>query len=57
MREAAREAGVDIVTGDTKVVDRGKADRCFVNTSGVGLVPAGLVVSPARIRRRATRSS
>ncbi len=50
MREAAREAGVDIVTGDTKVVDRGKADRCFVNTSGVGLVPAGLVVSPARIR-------
>jgi hydrogenase expression/formation protein HypE len=40
MSEAAREAGVYIVTGDTKVVPRGKADRVFINTSGVGLCRA-----------------
>ncbi len=50
MREAATEAGVDVVTGDTKVVGRGKADRCFVNTSGVGLVTAGVALSPAQVR-------
>jgi hydrogenase expression/formation protein HypE len=38
MQEAAREAGVAIVTGDTKVVQRGKADGVFINTAGVGLV-------------------
>jgi hydrogenase expression/formation protein HypE len=38
MREAALEAGVKIVTGDTKVVDRGKADKLFINTTGIGLV-------------------
>jgi hydrogenase expression/formation protein HypE len=38
MATAARQAGVPIVTGDTKVVERGKGDGCYVNTSGVGLV-------------------
>lgn len=45
MAEAALGAGVSIVTGDTKVVDRGAADGCFINTSGVGLVPAGRELS------------
>ncbi len=38
MREASLKAGVKIVTGDTKVVDRGKADKLFINTAGIGLV-------------------
>lgn len=42
MRRAADTAGVAIVTGDTKVVPRGKADRIFINSAGIGLVPAGL---------------
>ncbi len=41
MRSAAQEAGVQIVTGDTKVVEKGKADQLFINTSGVGWIPAG----------------
>ena len=45
---AAREAGVSIVTGDTKVVERGAADKVFVNTSGVGVIPTGVNVSAAR---------
>lgn len=45
MAEAARAAGVPIVTGDTKVVPRGAADRMFITTSGVGLVPAGVSIS------------
>jgi hydrogenase expression/formation protein HypE len=48
MREAAAEAGVMLVTGDTKVVDRGKADKIFINTSGIGLVPEGVNISPQR---------
>jgi hydrogenase expression/formation protein HypE len=50
MQKAAERAGVMIVTGDTKVVDRGKADKIFVNTSGVGLVPAGVDINPKNIR-------
>ena len=50
MAEAARAAGVPIVTGDTKVVDRGKGDEIFINTSGVGLVPAGVRVLPTLIQ-------
>ena len=50
MAEAARAAGVPIVTGDTKVVDRGKGDGIFINTSGVGLVPDGVRVLPTLIR-------
>ena len=38
-------AGVLLVTGDTKVVDRGKADGCFINTTGVGIVPDGVELS------------
>jgi hydrogenase expression/formation protein HypE len=49
MREAADEVGASIVTGDTKVVDRGKGDGIFINTSGVGRVPAGIDVSPGRV--------
>jgi hydrogenase expression/formation protein HypE len=47
---AAREAGVTVVTGDTKVVERGKADGLFINTSGVGLVLPGVEVSSAFAR-------
>ncbi|MGE0646121.1 MAG: hydrogenase expression/formation protein HypE [Nitrospira sp.] len=50
MAEAARAAGVPIVTGDTKVVDRGKGDGIFINTSGVGLVPSGVRVLPTLIQ-------
>jgi hydrogenase expression/formation protein HypE len=48
MGAAARAAGVPVVTGDTKVVDRGKADQLFVNTSGVGVIADGVDVRPAR---------
>lgn len=44
MAAAAREAGVLIVAGDTKVVPRGKADKIFINTAGVGIVPPGLQI-------------
>ena len=52
MRQAAAEAGVQIVTGDTKVVERGAADGLFVNTAGLGLVPAGVDIGGDRARRR-----
>ena len=42
MADAAREAGVQIVTGDTKVVNRGAVDKLFINTAGVGEIPAGI---------------
>jgi hydrogenase expression/formation protein HypE len=45
MREACLEAGVSLVTGDTKVVDRGKGDGLYITTSGIGLVPEGLSLS------------
>lgn len=45
MREACREAAVVLVTGDTKVVDRGKGDQVFITTSGIGLVPEGRCLS------------
>ena len=44
MGKAAANAGVGIVTGDTKVVGRGSADQLFVNTAGVGVVPAGVEI-------------
>jgi hydrogenase expression/formation protein HypE len=50
MRTAAAACGVELVTGDTKVVDRGKGDGLFINTAGVGLVPAGVAVHPRRVR-------
>ena len=45
MAATAEQAGVQIVTGDTKVVDRGSADRLFINTAGVGLVAAGIEIA------------
>ncbi|HEX9118631.1 MAG TPA: hydrogenase expression/formation protein HypE, partial [Anaerolineae bacterium] len=48
MSAAAQAAGVKIVTGDTKVVDRGKGDGIFINTAGVGFVPDGVQISPRR---------
>ena len=48
MQEAAQKAGVMLVTGDTKVVDRGKGDKLFVNTSGVGVIGEGVDVNPGR---------
>src|SRR5438552_9847972 len=48
MHAAADNAGVKLVTGDTKVVDRCKADKIFVNTSGIGIVPNEVNIHPAR---------
>ncbi len=45
MKAAAQEAGVSIVTGDTKVVPKGTADKIFINTSGIGLIPEGVDVA------------
>lgn len=50
MAEAAAAAGVQIVAGDTKVVDKGKGDGIFINTAGVGIVPSGIVLSAGNIR-------
>jgi hydrogenase expression/formation protein HypE len=50
MRRAAAEAGVEIVTGDTKVVDKGKGDGVFINTAGVGVIEHDLSISPASVR-------
>jgi hydrogenase expression/formation protein HypE len=50
IREAAAEAGVQVITGDTKVVERGKGDGVFINTSGIGAVLPGLDVGPHRLR-------
>ena len=45
IKETAEAAGVNIVTGDTKVVDRGCADKLFINTAGIGIVPPGVNIS------------
>ncbi|PXV65693.1 hydrogenase expression/formation protein HypE [Sinimarinibacterium flocculans] len=50
MRRTAEAAGVRIVTGDTKVVERGSADKLFINTAGIGVIPAGIEISSARAR-------
>lgn len=50
MAGAARAAGVQIVTGDTKVVERGAADGLFITTAGIGLIPPGRDLGPHRIR-------
>jgi hydrogenase expression/formation protein HypE len=50
MGAAARAAGVPVITGDTKVVERGKADLVFISTTGIGVVPAGVEVSVERAR-------
>lgn len=51
MAQASREAGVPIITGDTKVVERGKGDGVFIMTTGVGVVPPGIVIDGAGARR------
>ncbi|MFC2017252.1 hydrogenase expression/formation protein HypE [Chloroflexota bacterium] len=48
--QAADEAGVKIVTGDTKVVNQGSADKLFINTSGVGVVPPGVDISASNAK-------
>lgn len=50
MGDATRGAGVLLVTGDTKVVERGKADGVFINTTGIGLVAPGFTPGPSRAR-------
>ncbi|MQA85701.1 MAG: hydrogenase expression/formation protein HypE [Streptosporangiales bacterium] len=50
MARAAEAAGVQVVTGDTKVVQRGKADGCYINTTGVGLIEHGLTLGPSQVR-------
>jgi hydrogenase expression/formation protein HypE len=50
MREAAESAGVQIITGDTKVVEKGKGDGLFINTTGIGLVPDGIELSAEKAR-------
>lgn len=50
MAETAKAAGVRIVTGDTKVVERGSADNLFINTAGIGLVPPGVHISASAAR-------
>ena len=50
MAAAARAAGVDIVTGDTKVVERGHGDGVYINTAGIGVVPPGIDLGPHQIR-------
>jgi hydrogenase expression/formation protein HypE len=50
LHRAARAAGVQIVTGDTKVVELGKGDGVFINTTGIGVVPSGLVLGSDQAR-------
>jgi len=50
MEFAAKHAGVQIVTGDTKVVNKGSCDKIFINTSGIGIVPDGVNISAANIQ-------
>lgn len=50
MRAAADEAGVSIVTGDTKVVHRGACDKLFINTAGVGVIPTGREIAARQVR-------
>lgn len=50
MRRAADEAGVQIITGDTKVVDRGKGDGVFINTAGVGVIEHRQIIAPQSVQ-------
>jgi len=50
VKAAAEQAGVSIITGDTKVVNRGQADRLFINTSGIGIIADGIDISGANAR-------
>lgn len=50
MANAAKEAEVEIVTGDTKVVERGRCDGIYINTTGIGIMPPELTLDPANLR-------
>ena len=50
MKEMAEEAGIAIVTGDTKVVERGKCDGIYINTAGIGELIEGVEISPKKVR-------
>ncbi len=50
MQEAARAAGVQIITGDTKVVDKGKGDGLFINTAGVGVLEHSMTITPRSVQ-------
>ena len=50
MQQAARAAGVQIITGDTKVVDKGKGDGLFINTTGVGVLEHSLRIAPQTVK-------
>jgi hydrogenase expression/formation protein HypE len=50
MRQAADTAGVRLITGDTKVVERGKGDGIYINTAGMGVVPSGVALEPRCVR-------
>jgi hydrogenase expression/formation protein HypE len=50
MKRSAENAGVELVTGDTKVVDKGKGDEIFINTAGVGLIEHNFVIAPSSVR-------
>jgi hydrogenase expression/formation protein HypE len=50
MRDAAARCGVRIVTGDTKVVDKGKGDGMFINTAGIGVIEHSLCIAPGSVR-------
>ncbi len=50
MQQAAQKAGVQVITGDTKVVDKGKGDGLFINTAGVGVLEHSLTIAPGSVR-------
>jgi hydrogenase expression/formation protein HypE len=50
IREAGKKTGIQIVTGDTKVVDKGKGDQLFINTSGIGLIEHGQTIGPSQVQ-------
>jgi hydrogenase expression/formation protein HypE len=50
MRDAARQCGVQIITGDTKVVDKGKGDGLFINTTGIGIIEHEQNITPQNVR-------
>jgi hydrogenase expression/formation protein HypE len=51
MKTACRRAGVQLVTGDTKVVEKGKGDKIFINTSGIGIIDDAVSLSPSEVRQ------
>ena len=56
MRDAAQRCGVQIITGDTKVVDKGKGDGLFINTAGIGVIEHDQKIAPQNVRPGDARS-